>query len=113
MLGGQHPLQVGQPTVRRRESGRHGGRSGARLDGMAATKSRRWSDLSPRSRAALIPGAAVQFALLGAALADLRRRSPEEVNGPRELWVAVSFINFVGPLAYFVLGRRRPPRPIG
>jgi hypothetical protein len=76
---------------------------------MAATESRRWRDLSPRARAALIVGAAVQFALLGAALTDLRRRSPEEVNGPRKLWVAVSFVNFVGPLAYFVLGRRRHP----
>jgi len=80
---------------------------------MAANESRRWKDLSPRSRAALIAGAAVQFALLGAALADLRRRSPDEVNGPRKLWVAVSFVNFVGPLAYFVLGRRRHPRPAG
>jgi len=79
---------------------------------MAANKSRRWQDLSPRSRAALIAGAAVQFALLGAALGDLRRRSPEEVNGPRKLWVAVSFVNFVGPLAYFVLGRRRLSPPV-
>jgi len=77
---------------------------------MSATPSRRWRDLSPRSRAALIAGAAVQFALLGAALVDLRRRSPDEVNGPRKLWVAVSFVNFVGPLTYFVLGRRRHPR---
>ncbi len=74
---------------------------------MEATPSRRWRDLSPRSRAALIAGAAVQLTLLAAALADLHRRSPEEVNGPRKVWAAVSFVNFVGPLAYFVFGRRR------
>jgi hypothetical protein len=28
-------------------------------------------------------------------------------NGPRRLWVAVSFVNFVGPIAYFAFGRRR------
>src|SRR5664279_2416279 len=111
--GSVPPSVVGLPTVRRGQRGTHASRSGARLDGMAANESRRWKDLSPRSRATIIAGAAVQFALLGAALADLRRRSPEAVNSPRKLWVAVSFVNFVGPLAYFVLGRRRPQRPIG
>lgn len=77
--------------------------------GMSAQTSRHWRDLPSRSRAAIVAGAAVQFALLAAALADLRRRRPEELNGPRKLWVAVCFVNFVGPLAYFVLGRRRHP----
>ena len=75
---------------------------------MEATK-RHWRDLSTRSRIAIIAGGAIQVALLGAALADLHRRRPEEVNGPRRLWFALCFVNFVGPIAYFVIGRRRRP----
>jgi hypothetical protein len=49
----------------------------------------------------------VQLGLLGAALADLRQRAPDQINGPRRMWVAVAFVNFVGPLAYFAFGRKR------
>jgi hypothetical protein len=77
---------------------------------VAGDSRRRWRDLSTTSRLAVVAGAGVQLTLLGAALADLHRRRPEEVKGPRKLWVAISFVNFVGPLAYFVFGRRRPPR---
>jgi hypothetical protein len=38
---------------------------------------------------------------------DLRRRPPDQVNGPKPLWVAISLVNFVGPLAYFAFGRKR------
>lgn len=48
----------------------------------------------------------MQVSLLVAALADLRRRADEEVKGPKALWTAVAFVNWVGPLAYFVFGRR-------
>jgi hypothetical protein len=71
------------------------------------TQKRSWSELGPSSRAAIIAGAVVQLGLLGAALADLRRRRDEEINGPRRLWIAVSFVNVIGPIAYFVFGRRR------
>ena len=77
------------------------------VDGMTSARARGCGDLAPRSRAAIVAGAIVQLGLLGAALADLRRRRPEELNGPRALWISVSFVNFVGPIAYFVLGRRR------
>lgn len=49
----------------------------------------------------------VQFGLLGAALADLRRRDPAQLNGPRWMWALVSLVNFVGPITYFAVGRRR------
>jgi hypothetical protein len=52
------------------------------------------------------PWGAVQLGLLGAALSDLARRSSAEVNGSKGVWAAVSFVNFVGPLAYFAFGRR-------
>jgi hypothetical protein len=70
-------------------------------------RSKRWSDLSSPQRRAIVAAGAVQIALLAAALIDLWRRPAEHVNGNKRLWVAISFINFVGPGAYFAFGRTR------
>jgi hypothetical protein len=69
---------------------------------------RRWADLGPGQKVGAVVGAVVQFGLLAAALTDLRRRDPAEINGPRWAWQLASFVNFVGPIAYFALGRRKP-----
>ncbi len=55
----------------------------------------------------LIPITLVQLALMVAALVDLSRRSAEQVQGHNKwVWVAVIvLINFIGPIAYFVVGR--------
>jgi hypothetical protein len=68
---------------------------------------KRWSELSGRQQAAIAAAAAVQQALAAATLWDLRRRPSEQVRGSKKLWVAAAFVNFVGPLAYFTVGRRR------
>jgi hypothetical protein len=68
---------------------------------------RRWSDLSTQQRATVVVAATVQVGLLAAALTDLRRRPSAQVNGSEAIWAALSFVNFVGPLAYFAFGRRR------
>lgn len=73
-------------------------------------RTRRWSDLGPAQRALIIAASVVQVGLLGAALADLRRRDPAEIAGPRWVWAVVSLINFAGPISYFVFGRRRGDR---
>ena len=67
----------------------------------------RWGDLSQRQRSAVIGAGAVQIGLLVAALADLSRRRPDQLRGSKAMWTALSFVNFVGPLAYFRFGRRR------
>jgi hypothetical protein len=67
----------------------------------------RWGDLSSGQRAMVVLAGTVQVGLLGAALTDLKRRSIAEVNGSRAAWTAVSFVNFIGPLAYFAFGRKR------
>ncbi len=69
-------------------------------------KHQKWEHLSPAQRAGISVAGVVQVGLLIAAQVDLTRRSDEQVNGPKALWRAVSLINFVGPLAYFAIGRR-------
>ncbi|GAA3713021.1 hypothetical protein GCM10022204_35060 [Microlunatus aurantiacus] len=65
-----------------------------------------WKDLTGTQQAGVGLLGVVQLGLLVAAQIDLTRRSDAEVNGPKALWRAVTLINFVGPLAYFAVGRR-------
>jgi hypothetical protein len=66
-----------------------------------------WSDMGKKQQLSVIVGGAVQVALLVAALVDIKRRPAELIRGGKVLWVLLSFVNYVGPLAYFVVGRRR------
>ena len=68
---------------------------------------RRWSDLSDTNKTILRLGAFVQIGLLIAALNDIRRRPAEQIRGNKLLWAAAAFFNFVGPISYFVFGRKR------
>ena len=60
--------------------------------------------VAQRRRFAII--AVLQVSLTGAALWDIRRRSPDEINGDKRLWMVAAFVNFVGPIAYFLFGRK-------
>jgi hypothetical protein len=47
----------------------------------------------------------IQFILLIVALVDLTRI--EKTNGPKMLWIfIILFVNIIGPILYFVFGRR-------
>jgi hypothetical protein len=70
-------------------------------------KKKRWSDLSPGQQRATVAAGIVELGMKVAALVDLRRRPAEEIRGPKALWVALLFVNFVGPAAYFAVGRKR------
>jgi hypothetical protein len=53
-------------------------------------------------------GGLIHFILMVAALIDLRRRPAEQINGSKRLWVfLVSLIYLIGPIGYFVFGRKR------
>jgi len=53
----------------------------------------------------LIPVIVLQLGLLVFALIDLARRP--KANGPKWLWVLIIvFINLIGPIAYFLVGRQ-------
>jgi Phospholipase_D-nuclease N-terminal len=73
-----------------------------------ATK-KKWSELSARSRGLIIVTGVVEVALLVATLLDLKRRPADQINGSKRMWTGLAFVNIVGPIAYFTLGRRRQP----
>jgi hypothetical protein len=55
----------------------------------------------------LIPIILLQLALMAFALIDLVRRPQVGVNGPKWAWAfIVILVNFIGPIAYFLIGRR-------
>jgi hypothetical protein len=68
---------------------------------------KRWSELTTAQKRGIVLSATVQIALLAAALLDIYRRPEEEIWGNKLLWTLVSFVNFVGPISYFLFGRRR------
>ncbi|ALV47639.1 hypothetical protein SAMN04489740_3877 [Arthrobacter alpinus] len=70
------------------------------------TPKKRWSELSKGRRGALMALGAVQIALQVAALRDISHRTPEHINGSKRWWVAASFLNFAGPIAWFLRGRK-------
>jgi hypothetical protein len=71
-----------------------------------ARRKQRWSDLSPARQKQIIAAGVVQNALLVDALIDIRRRPASQINGSKRLWVLLSFVNFLGPIAYFIAGRK-------
>jgi hypothetical protein len=68
---------------------------------------KRWSDLSAGQQRLIMAAAAGELSLKVAALIDLRRRPRDQVRGPKALWVALMFVNLVGPVSYFAFGRRK------
>ena len=67
----------------------------------------KFADLPPAQQRAIVVAGAVQLSLLAAALIDISRRPQDQIKGPKPLWVGISFINTIGPLAYFFFGRKR------
>ena len=72
---------------------------------MAQKKS--WNSLSVVSRWRIAVLGIAQLALQFVALRDLVKRPAAGVNGSKSVWAAASFINFLGPIAYFAFGRSR------
>ncbi len=68
---------------------------------------KQWKDLSAGQRWGVVLSAAVQLGLLATALLDIYRRPAEKIRGSKPVWALVSLVNFVGPIAYFLFGRRR------
>ena len=67
---------------------------------------KQWKEMAPWQKASALVMISVQVSLLASALVDIRRRPAEEIRGNKWLWTGVSFINFVGPISYFLFGRK-------
>jgi hypothetical protein len=67
---------------------------------------KRWSDLSPGQRKAIVAAGVVQNSLLAAAWIDMYRRPAERVKGDKRVWAAAALISWIGPISYFAFGRR-------
>ncbi len=70
-----------------------------------------WRDLPQWARRVIVGVGSVELALLVAAQVDLVRRPAEQVRGPKWCWRLFSFVNLIGPLAYFLRGRQRTATP--
>lgn len=70
-------------------------------------KRRGWDDLSRQQKRGIGLLGLVQFALLLFALQDWIRRPDDQIRGRKKLWFPALFVNFVGPVAYLMVGRRR------
>jgi len=69
-------------------------------------KKKQWHELTTSQKGGMILMSILQITLLAAALWDLQQRSDDEVVGDKNLWRAIVFVNFIGPLAYFFFGRK-------
>ena len=67
---------------------------------------REWSELSPSQQRLIVVGGAVETVLTVAALVDLVRRPAADVRGPKAAWAVAVWVQPVGPIAYFLAGRR-------
>jgi hypothetical protein len=71
------------------------------------TRRKRWSDFTPRTRAAIVIGAIAELVFTTIALQDLLRRPPDEVRGRKLLWLPALFIQPIGSPLYLLIGRQR------
>jgi hypothetical protein len=69
-------------------------------------RSPRWEEFSTPRKVATVLLSIVQVSLALCAWIDLARRPAAQVNGPKGRWAAVIAVNFVGPILYFLRGRR-------
>lgn len=64
--------------------------------------------IKPERRKYLIGLAVLELGFKLLAARDLQRRPTDAIRGSKRIWAPLLLVNFVGPLAYFVFGRRHP-----
>jgi len=72
---------------------------------------KKWKDLTPEQQGGVVVGSVVQLTLLAMAQIDITRRPADQIRGGKLLWRILTLINFLGPLAYFAIGRKKPAPP--
>ncbi len=71
-----------------------------------AVKEKR-GERSRRSRTLVVAAGVVEVVLLVATLIDIKHRPADQIKGSKRMWTALAFINIVGPISYFAVGRRQ------
>ena len=69
-------------------------------------ENKKWSELSSSQKRAVYVIGAVEAAMTLAAVRDLSRSTPSQLRGPKAAWALAVFVQPVGPIAYFAVGRR-------
>jgi len=70
----------------------------------------RWDELAPSRQRLVLALGVLDAGLRTWALVDLRKRTADEVNGPKAAWaLALSVVSSAGvlPVTYLLVGRRR------
>jgi hypothetical protein len=73
----------------------------------AAKAPKPWKASSAAKGARAAAQGIVNLVLVIWAVRDIRRRSDDEINGRRKMWMMAAFAPPVGPIAYFLFGRKR------
>jgi len=68
---------------------------------------KRWKDLSCFSKTLIIVLGTIQIGLTLATVWDVSRREQEAIRGPKKLWYWLAFIDWLGPFAYYYVGRKQ------
>ena len=74
---------------------------------MAKMKKKTWKEMPPAARVGTVLIGIAQMALMVAAQRDISKRPAELINGPKAAWRVAALINFIGPMGYFIFGRKR------
>jgi hypothetical protein len=72
-----------------------------------AMRRRSWGEMSSAQKVGNIVLAVVETILTVWALLDIKNRPEEQINGKKITWVMTSLIQPVGPIIYFIFGRKR------
>lgn len=70
-------------------------------------KKQSFSDLPAPTQAGVTLLGIAQLAFTGLAFYDLARRPKEAIRGPKQVWIPVILVNWIGPATYFLAGRKR------
>jgi hypothetical protein len=68
---------------------------------------KKWSELSDRQRNAIKILAVCEFVLKILMLVDIKRRPASQIRGPKGAWRLAAAVNTIGPVSYFLFGRRK------
>lgn len=65
-----------------------------------------WAELTQAQQRAVVVAGIVEVAMTLAVWRDLGNRPASEVNGSKQRWALAALLQPVGPIAYFLRGRR-------